>query len=90
MAPLAGLVQQKGAGGTFLQTVSATRTGAKRTGDIMRTSLHRRIVVACRLDTLVSVSALLPAVSLHKNSYQLFLLATTSLRPVDRARDCHP
>ena len=30
LAPPAGLAKQKGAGGTFLQAVSATRTGAKR------------------------------------------------------------
>ena len=36
MAPPAGLAKQKGAGGTFLQAVSATRTGAKRnTSDLL-------------------------------------------------------
>ena len=57
---------------------------------VMRTSLHRRIVAACRLGTLGSGGALLRAVSQRKNSYQLFLLATTSLRPVGRARGCKP
>ena len=39
----------------------------------MRTSLHRRIVAAYHLDTLGSADSLLWAVSLRKNSYQLFL-----------------